>query len=121
MELPQTGANSNNNIIGKGLAWVTATALKTYRASRSLSCVKKYSCITVKNPSTLAGHCELMAVMSRLVDLPRTVRGNALPLNNIGVGDRIVVEQSKYSSCPLSGYYRIEQPIQSVDEKYERR
>jgi len=56
-------------------------------------------------------------VMSRLVDLPRvTVRGTQFDLNNIGVGDRIVVEQNKYSSCPLSGYYRIEQLSVKVDE-----
>ncbi len=56
-----------------------------------------------------------MAVMSRLVDLPRVTVWYALDLNNIGVGDRIVVEQSGTGSCPLSGYYRIEQSVK-VDE-----
>ncbi len=58
-------------------------------------------------------------VMSRLVDLPRASCVVQFDLNNIGVGDRIVVEQSKYSSCPLSGYYRIEQLSVRSRREYE--
>ncbi len=50
-----------NNIIGKASGVGErqfATVLKTYRASRSLSCVKNYSCITVlRTYRHWRGHC----------------------------------------------------------------
>ncbi len=49
MGCPQSGAICTT-LSARPLAWARrqfATVLKTYRASRGLSCVKKYSCITV--------------------------------------------------------------------------
>ncbi len=48
-----------------------------------------------------------MVTNDRLVLLPR-LRGTQFDLNNIGVGDRIVVERTSY--------YRIEQLSVKVDE-----
>ncbi len=45
------------------------------------------------------------------------MRGTQFDLNNISVGDRIVVEQSKLLiRNPAGGYYRIEQLSVKVDE-----
>ena len=122
MELPQSGANLYNNIIGKasgmGEETIRYSAEDVLSQQEFILREKVQLSNSIKNLSTLAGHCEAdVSVMSRLVDLPRvTVRGTQFDLNNIGVGDRIVVQQSKYSSCPLSGYYRIEQLSVKVDE-----
>ncbi len=59
------GANCTTTLSGAPLALgeetIRYSAEVSHRASRSLSCVKKYSCITVlKNLSTLAGTARLM-------------------------------------------------------------
>ncbi len=64
---------------------------KTYRASRSFILREK---VQLYNVLRIGGALQRVAVMSRLVRACRvTVRGTQFDLNNIGVGDHIVVEQ----------------------------
>lgn len=124
MEVPQSGANLYNSVTAKGSGMGDETIRHTAQRMASQQefilreKVQLYNDIKVL--ATLTEHCEAdVELMSRLIDLPRvTVRGRQFDLNSIGVGDRIVVEQTDNPAFALSGYYRIERIEVQTDENF---
>lgn len=122
MNIPQSGAAVFNRIIGKGSGF--GDEALTYTANNTASQVNYYlkEKITTYNDisvlQTLTDNVEGELLLHKdILSLPHvTVDGSQFDLNNIGVGDRVVIQQSKYKSYPMSGYFRIEQIDVKLDE-----
>lgn len=122
--IPRSAANLYNRIIAKGSGFGDETL--RYVAERTTSQVSRFlkeKIITYNDISvleTLIEHAEGDAEMlSQLLELPKpVVNGDQFDLNDVKIGDRIVVKQSKFKMFAMDGYYRIEQIDVTLDENF---